>query len=389
MLLILSQYPTATRVAGFRKWQTLGRQVRRGEKSIRIFGYRTIKTDDTTPSTAAGEGQGEAGERVRVRAVYPMLSVFDIAQTDLIDPAAGDPAALAQQLEGEDPAGIAAAVTDYLTAAGWTVTRETLPGRANGYTTTDGTRRVVIDADLLPAQTAKTALHEAAHVLLHADEEPGEYAAHRGIKETEAESVAYVLAGLLGLDTAAYSIGYVAGWAGRPRHHPGHCRPGAVRRAHPRRRPHRRPGERLKRRNQDHANQADGDLPDAKLCRLRAGASSSCLPTRPRRSLRARPRRRACPICLGRSANSSFPARIPPAGPRPSAAPRRTKRNSRRSTLGRQTGPMLRESACHCEGDSALEVTMRQGLQLTRELLGVGHGATAVSALLTLRLRRF
>ena len=71
----------------------------------------------------------------------------------------------------------------------------------------------MIDADLSPAQTAKTALHEAAHVLLHADEEPGEYAAHRGIKETEAESVAYVLAGLLGLDTAAYSIGYVAGWA--------------------------------------------------------------------------------------------------------------------------------------------------------------------------------
>lgn len=68
----------------------------------------------------------------------------------------------------------------------------------------------MIDADLSPAQTA---LHEAAHVFLHADEEPGEYAAHRGIKETEAESVAYVLAGLLGLDTAAYSIGYVAGWA--------------------------------------------------------------------------------------------------------------------------------------------------------------------------------
>ena len=187
-----------------------------GEKSIRIFGYRTIKTDDdTTPSIAAGEGQDGAGERVRVRvrAVYPMLSVFDIAQTDRTDPNAADPVALAQQLEGEDPAGIAAAVTDYLTAAGWTVTSEVLPGSANGYTTTDGTRRVVIDADLSPAQTAKTALHEAAHVLLHADEEPGEYAAHRGIKETEAESVAYVLAGLLGLNTAAYSIGYVAGWA--------------------------------------------------------------------------------------------------------------------------------------------------------------------------------
>jgi antirestriction protein ArdC len=213
VLLILSQYPTATKVAGFRKWQALGRQVRRGEKGIRIFGYRTITTDDDTEAPGAGEGQDGAGEEARVRAVYPMLSVFDVAQTDPIDPTAADPTALAQQLVGEDPAGIAAAVTDYLTAAGWTVTREALPGTANGYTTTDGTRRVVLDAGLSAAQTAKTALHEAAHVLLHANEEPGEYAAHRGVKETEAESVAYVLAGLLGLDTAAYSIGYVAGWA--------------------------------------------------------------------------------------------------------------------------------------------------------------------------------
>ncbi|WP_329955134.1 hypothetical protein [Rhodococcoides fascians] len=31
--------------------------------------------------------------------------------------------------------------------------------------------------------------------------------------EVEAESVAYVLAGLHGLDTSAYSVGYIAGWA--------------------------------------------------------------------------------------------------------------------------------------------------------------------------------
>jgi hypothetical protein len=209
VLLILAQQPTATKVAGFRNWQELGRQVRRGEKAIRIFGFRTKKIDDDQP---AGGDAGEAGEG-RTLTYYPMLSVFDIVQTDPIDPTAPNPTALAQQLEGADEAGILDAVTDYLTGTGWSVERIPLPGTANGYTTTDGTRRVVIDADLPPAQAAKTALHEAAHVLLHADEEPGEYAAHRGIKETEAESVAYVTAGLLGLDTAAYSVGYVAGWA--------------------------------------------------------------------------------------------------------------------------------------------------------------------------------
>jgi hypothetical protein len=77
----------------------------------------------------------------------------------------------------------------------------------------DGTKRVVIDANLSPAQAAKTALHEAAHVLLHSTEEHAEYVEHRGIKETEAESVAYIVAGMLGLDTSDYSVGYVAGWS--------------------------------------------------------------------------------------------------------------------------------------------------------------------------------
>ena len=40
-----------------------------------------------------------------------------------------------------------------------------------------------------------------------------EYIEHRGIKETEAESVAYIVAGTLGLDTRAYSVGYVAQWS--------------------------------------------------------------------------------------------------------------------------------------------------------------------------------
>ena len=95
---------------------------------------------------------------------------------------------------------------------GWTVERESIPGGAHGYTDPEG-RRVVLDSDLSPAQAAKTALHEAAHVILHAEQDAAEYVQHRGVTETEAESVAYVVAGILGLDTSAYSIGYVAGWS--------------------------------------------------------------------------------------------------------------------------------------------------------------------------------
>ena len=205
LLLILSQRPDATRVAGYRTWQSVGRQVTKGQRGIRIFGGRDVVTRQEDERT------GEETEH-RTRRFFP-VSVFDISQTEPIDPDAEDPSTIAHRLTGDDPLGILAAVVDFLTGQGWTVEREAIAGEVNGYTTTDGSRRVVVDVDLSPAHAAKTALHEAAHVLLHAEEDPAEYVQHRGVKETEAESVAYVVAGLLGLDTSAYSIGYVAGWS--------------------------------------------------------------------------------------------------------------------------------------------------------------------------------
>lgn len=208
VLLILSQMPSATRVAGFRKWQQLGRQVRKGSKSIKIFGFRERKAKADEEDAEGTLDQLDTGERV-VR-YFPMLSVFDMSQTDPTDE--WEDPNLAQRLDGGDEAGIYAATADYLTAEGWTVTREEIPGEVNGFTTTDGSRRVVVDAQLSEAQAAKTILHEAAHVILHSSEDHAEYVAHRGVKECEAESVAYIVAGIVGLDTSAYSVGYVAGW---------------------------------------------------------------------------------------------------------------------------------------------------------------------------------
>lgn len=205
LLLILSQRPDATRVAGYGAWRkTHGRQVRKGEKGIKIIGGGSIKTTELNPRT------GEEEETRKLR-FFP-VTVFDISQTDPIEGEAKDVPVLAHKLHGEDHHGITHAVTDWLTAQGWTVHIEPIQGEANGYTDPES-RIVKIDSGMEPAQIAKTALHEAAHVVLHAQEDIKEYIAHRGTKETEAESVAYVVAGLLGIDTADYSIGYVAGWS--------------------------------------------------------------------------------------------------------------------------------------------------------------------------------
>ncbi|GAB2864664.1 ArdC-like ssDNA-binding domain-containing protein [Nocardioides pacificus] len=208
LMLILAQRPEATMVAGFRQWQAKGRQVRKGERSIKIRGYSTKKVTQEDPET------GDEVERRLAR--FPVLSVFDISQTDPIEGAEPLPEHPAQRLTGDDHAGIFEAMAEHMSGLGWSVTRERIAGELNGYTTTDGTRRIVVDADLTPVQAAKTMLHEAAHATLHVDEDgagdAAEYVAHRGRFECEAESVAYVLAGLLEVDTSAYSVGYVTTW---------------------------------------------------------------------------------------------------------------------------------------------------------------------------------
>lgn len=218
LLLILAQHPTADAVAGFNQWLEKGRQVRKGEKAIRIYGYSTRKITEEDPNT---------GEREEKRVPYfPILSVFAFDQTDPIEEVtdfqrsknakartwaeaeADNPVRL---LEGADEAQIGQHVINHLTEAGWTVEFEEILNGSNGYAVLDGTKRIAVRHDLAPAATAKTLLHELAHSRLHSPEDVSGEA--RMLAEIEAESVAFVVAGALGLDTSDYSTGYVVGWA--------------------------------------------------------------------------------------------------------------------------------------------------------------------------------
>ena len=198
LMLIALQCPHATHVAGFRKWQELGRQVRKGEKAIKILGYSTKKITKTDPVT--GE---EVEDRVKR---FPVLSVFDVTQTD------GEPVpSNAYQLPtGEGPAGVLDRLSAWLRGDGWTLRELPLGGMMEGYT--DHQRRIIAtETGLEPAARLVVLLHEAAHALLH--ENDADYVTHRGVCETEAESTAYVIANLIGMDVDASSVSYVAGWA--------------------------------------------------------------------------------------------------------------------------------------------------------------------------------
>ncbi len=72
---------------------------------------------------------------------------------------------------------------------------------------------MIVRASLPGAQRFKTAVHELAHVRLH-EPTSQERPTCRGIIEVEAESVAYMVCAALGIDSAGYSLPYVASWSG-------------------------------------------------------------------------------------------------------------------------------------------------------------------------------
>jgi DNA primase catalytic core len=189
---------TPSRVAGYRAWQELDRHVRRGERGLQILApvIRQI-----TPENGEEEERRVVGFRV--------VHVFDIAQTDG-QPLPEVPAAL---VEGDLPSHWEQ-VSGLITEAGFDLHVADLDrlGEANGITDWQH-REVAVRASLPGAQRFKTAVHELAHVRLHEPTSDGRPSC-RGIVEVEAESVAYMVCAALGIDSAGYSLPYVASWSG-------------------------------------------------------------------------------------------------------------------------------------------------------------------------------
>jgi antirestriction protein ArdC len=197
-MLIRLQCPDATMVAGYRKWQELGRQVRKGERSIAIL----------APLVGKREVDGE--ERPVVFG-FRAASVFDVSQTDG-DPVPSFPAPAALEGHEEEADRLFALLSTYAASIGSPieVTSDVGHPRALGSFRPD-TREIKVRDDLSPLQRLKTGVHEVAHALLHAN--IGEHR-DNDLRELEAESAAYLVSTAIGLDTGAYSFVYLAHYAG-------------------------------------------------------------------------------------------------------------------------------------------------------------------------------
>jgi hypothetical protein len=207
IFLILIQRPEATRVAGFQTWKALGRSVKKGSSGIAILcpcvRNRRVENEQTGDITTR---QLLLGFRIGY--------VFDVADTEGAE--LSDVTHMVQHPEGKAPAGMFEALATQVEAQGFSVrvhpSLDNSLGMAWGRT--DYTNRTVtVRSTADPAGCCKTLAHELAHVMLHEHSTDG----CRGTVEIEAESVAYIVSAHFGLDTSAYSAGYLASWSGGSR----------------------------------------------------------------------------------------------------------------------------------------------------------------------------
>lgn len=193
-MIIRAQMPNATFVAGFRRWQELGRHVNKGARSIKILAPRIAKEKD--------EVTGEDKSRVVGFITRP---VFDVSQTTG-EPLPLDHVKLILQGESSEAEVIFAWVKSLAELRGTKVDIAFANG-ANGYYS-PSLNQIVVDPSLTINHRAKTMVHEYVHSLLHGKAE--ETAEER---ECVAEGTAFIVCTYFGLDTSSYSFEYVKGWS--------------------------------------------------------------------------------------------------------------------------------------------------------------------------------
>jgi len=201
-LLIALQRPDASLCASYTSWQRdHGRQVRKGEKGIKIIAPCKYKVE-------LNEKDEHGNPKTEERTGFKVVTTFDISQTDGPElPSIG-----VDELTG-DVSGYRKLFNALAEICPVPIYVEDIRDGAKGYYS-DAERKIVIKGDMSQLQTIKTMIHEMAHEKLHAKEHLDKnHPTDRRTKEVEAESIAYTICQHYGLDSSEYSFSYVAGWS--------------------------------------------------------------------------------------------------------------------------------------------------------------------------------
>lgn len=197
-LLILMQRPDATHVAGFHRWKQMGRFVKKGEKGIAILAPLVCRKKSYTEEKSASDDE----RKVAILRGFKVAFVFDVSQTD------GEELPRFATLSG-DPGEKLPQVEALIRSQGIELKYEPIGGGALGVSRGG---EITVVPNLSPAETFSVLVHELAHELLHRGDRKSQVG--KKVRETEAESVAFVVAKAIGLDPTTRSADYIQLYSG-------------------------------------------------------------------------------------------------------------------------------------------------------------------------------
>lgn len=202
-ILIFSQMEDASKVAGFKTWESMGRKIKKGSKGIMIMyplkqtitkkinGQESLLSDKANKTT-----DDEKIEFLTYRATY----VYDVSQTS------------GKQLPLENTYlnnNTKQELYDFLKSySKYPVLEKKIFSGALGYwSPTD--KNIVIEKELSIDDKASVLLHEMTHSLY----DDFDYKENRDLSEIFVESVAFIVADYFNLDTSTCSFNYITKWA--------------------------------------------------------------------------------------------------------------------------------------------------------------------------------
>lgn len=198
LILIFSQFPDATRVAGKSKWLKLKRKLVPGAQKIFIIAPIPRQYSKKVKKVEDGE-EIETIETYKYN-YYRYVYVYDISQTT------GEEIPLENHnINSNDMASFYEKLKSF---SQFTVYEKDLYGSMKGYYN-PSKKEIVIKKSLSINDKSAVLLHELAHGLY----DDFDYKTNRNLSEVLVESIAYIVADHFGLDTSLCSFNYITKWA--------------------------------------------------------------------------------------------------------------------------------------------------------------------------------
>ncbi|HZU33807.1 MAG TPA: ArdC family protein [Candidatus Angelobacter sp.] len=187
VLLISTQQPTATQVAGWRGWSELGRRIKQGEKGMLIFA--PILSD---PKAPANTDSSEAAELQQELLGFRQVRVWDVSQTE------GEPVPANDFFTKLDVSEVLAKLTEFSEMQDFQIeyTDKIAPARGTSYR---GQIRLLNDME--EKETVSILIRELALQMLYEMQRRSYVTRHVVLRE--ARAVAFVVLSALGLETEA------------------------------------------------------------------------------------------------------------------------------------------------------------------------------------------